>query len=354
MATASHVHVIGAGLAGLSAAVALSEAGRTRHGPGSRTGRRRAVPVVFRPRTRPAHRQRQPSAAVRQSRRLRLSGHDRGAADPGHAGSAGISLYGRQQRPDLDAAAEHWPDPVVGPVTAGGACRARVLSTTSRSAGSRPRPAMRRSEPWCAPARYIAGWSNRSRQRRSTRLRMSVWHGCSARSSARRCCAAAAPASLPCRREGLSESLVDPAVTWLRARGNDVLFGHRVAALRVADSRVAAVQTTDGAFPVGAVVLAVPPWVAVDLLPGLPAPTDFQAIINVHFRIDADRGPGRLPGPDRRHRGVGVRQARPCLGDDQRSQPHRGPGRRAQSRPRFGPTCGLLSACTAPCRRGGW
>jgi hypothetical protein len=42
----------------------------------------------------------------------------------------------------------------------------------------------------------------------------------------------------------------------------------------------------------GAVVLAVPPWIATDLLPTLVAPTAFEAILNIHFRHQADpRGP---------------------------------------------------------------
>ena len=34
-------------------------------------------------------------------------------------------------------------------------------------------------------------------------------------------------------REGLSESLIDPAVAWLRARDCEVVTGRRVAALRI-------------------------------------------------------------------------------------------------------------------------
>ena len=59
-----------------------------------------------------------------------------------------------------------------------------------------------------------------------------------------------------------------------------------------------ALETTDGARPVGpgeAVVLAAPPWVAAELLPGLAAPDEFQAIANLHFRTGADAGqPGLL------------------------------------------------------------
>ena len=91
-------------------------------------------------------------------------------------------------------------------------------------------------------------------------------------------------------REGLSESLVDPAVAWLQARGCLMTTGRRVAALRTEAGRVSDLATTDGPMPVEAVVLAVPPWVAADLLPGQRLPTAFQAILNIHFRVEADRG----------------------------------------------------------------
>lgn len=100
-------------------------------------------------------------------------------------------------------------------------------------------------------------------------------------------------------REGLSESFVDPALTWLAARGGALHTGRRVAALRVDAGRVQELLTTDGPAPVApgeAVVLAVPPWVAAALLPGLAAPDAFEAIVNVHFRIDADHGPAGFVG----------------------------------------------------------
>jgi hydroxysqualene dehydroxylase len=97
-------------------------------------------------------------------------------------------------------------------------------------------------------------------------------------------------------REGLSESLVEPAITWLRAHGADVHFGRRVAGLRVAGDRVTSLDTTDGAIPVEAVVLAAPPWAATDLLPGLVTPAEFQAILNIHFRVGADPGPAGFFG----------------------------------------------------------
>jgi hypothetical protein len=94
-------------------------------------------------------------------------------------------------------------------------------------------------------------------------------------------------------REGLSESLVDPAVAWLRERGCELICGRRVAGLRYGNDRVIGLETTDGPMPIEAAVLAVPPWAAGDLVPNLAGPNEFQAILNIHFRIGVDR---ELPG----------------------------------------------------------
>ena len=97
-------------------------------------------------------------------------------------------------------------------------------------------------------------------------------------------------------REGLSESLIDPAVAWLRRRGATLNLSSRVTALTIAGDRVTALQTAEGPEPVEAVVLAVPPWVATTLVPGLTAPTAFEAIVNVHFAVTAAPGPAGFIG----------------------------------------------------------
>jgi squalene-associated FAD-dependent desaturase len=97
-------------------------------------------------------------------------------------------------------------------------------------------------------------------------------------------------------REGLSESLIDPAVAWLQAHGCPTITGRRVAALRVEAGRVSELATTEGPMPVEAVVLATPPWVVADLLPGQVCPSEYQAILNVHFRVGADPGPAGFIG----------------------------------------------------------
>jgi squalene-associated FAD-dependent desaturase len=91
-------------------------------------------------------------------------------------------------------------------------------------------------------------------------------------------------------RDGLSESLVDPALAWLGQRGGVLHTGRRVAGLEIAGGRVVGLRLADqvvAVAPGDAVALAVPPWVAAELLPGLVAPDAFEAIVNVHFRCDA-------------------------------------------------------------------
>jgi len=94
-------------------------------------------------------------------------------------------------------------------------------------------------------------------------------------------------------REGLSESLIDPAVAWLQTHGCEVICGRRITALRYGNDRVIGLETTEGPMPIEAVVLAVPPWVAADMVADVTSPNEFQAILNIHFRIDVARD---LPG----------------------------------------------------------
>ena len=92
----------------------------------------------------------------------------------------------------------------------------------------------------------------------------------------------------PLIARGLTEVLIDPALDLLKQRGADVHFSHQLRALELRDGIVAALDF--GADRVAldsrdAVILAVPPWIAPTLLPGLSAPTQYRAIVNAHFRI---------------------------------------------------------------------
>ena len=90
--------------------------------------------------------------------------------------------------------------------------------------------------------------------------------------------------------DGLSESLIDPALARLASLGAKVRFGSRLRALERAGSRVVALDLDDervALAPGDAVVLAVTAPVATRLLPDLTVPDEFRAILNAHYRIAA-------------------------------------------------------------------
>jgi hydroxysqualene dehydroxylase len=91
-------------------------------------------------------------------------------------------------------------------------------------------------------------------------------------------------------REGLSESLVDPALAYLARNGADLRFGDRLRAIELGDGAVRALSFDAGSEAVAAaeaVVLAVTAPVAARLVPNLLAPEEFRGIVNAHFRMAA-------------------------------------------------------------------
>jgi hypothetical protein len=69
--------------------------------------------------------------------------------------------------------------------------------------------------------------------------------------------------------------------------------------MRFADDKVAALDFGADSIALGAddaVILAVPPYAATALLPGLEAPSEFCAIVNAHFRIDPRPGQPAILG----------------------------------------------------------
>jgi hydroxysqualene dehydroxylase len=94
-------------------------------------------------------------------------------------------------------------------------------------------------------------------------------------------------------REGLGATLIEPALAGLAKQGADVHLGHQLHAMRFADGRVVALDFGIDSIALGgddAVILAVPPYAATALVPDLMAPTEFRAIVNAHFRIEPPAG----------------------------------------------------------------
>ena len=100
-------------------------------------------------------------------------------------------------------------------------------------------------------------------------------------------------------REGLSAVLVEPAVKLLEARGASVRFSHELRGLATSGDRVNELDFGDDGIAIGhddAVILAVPPRPAAALLPGLKTPTKFRAIVNAHFQVDPPKGAAPILG----------------------------------------------------------
>ncbi len=90
-------------------------------------------------------------------------------------------------------------------------------------------------------------------------------------------------------RDGLSAVLIEPAVKLLQEKGASIQFGHELRELVVSADRINALNfggETVALGPDDAVVMAVPPRPAASLLPGLKTPTKYRAIVNAHFRFD--------------------------------------------------------------------
>jgi hydroxysqualene dehydroxylase len=93
-------------------------------------------------------------------------------------------------------------------------------------------------------------------------------------------------------RDGLSAVLVEPAVKLLQDKGASVQFGHELREFGMASDGVGELRFGGDTVAIGpddAVIMAVPPRPAASLLPGLKTPTKFRAIVNAHFRFDPPR-----------------------------------------------------------------
>ena len=96
-------------------------------------------------------------------------------------------------------------------------------------------------------------------------------------------------------REGLGKVFIEPAMKYLSERNANVRLEHELRALRFVGGRVSDLDFGADTARFGAddaVILAVPAHAAATLVPGLQTPQNYRAIANAHFRIDV---PADLP-----------------------------------------------------------
>jgi len=97
---------------------------------------------------------------------------------------------------------------------------------------------------------------------------------------------------------GLGPDLIAPAVATLGCHGATLRAGMRLRGITRDGDRVTALDFGDQTVPLPpeeAVLLAVPPWEAARLLPGVPTPQLHAPILNLHF-AHATEGPVRFIG----------------------------------------------------------
>jgi len=90
-------------------------------------------------------------------------------------------------------------------------------------------------------------------------------------------------------RDGLSAVLIEPAIKLLQEKGASIRFGHELREFAMSADGVGQLKFGDDTValePSDAVVMAVPPRAASSLLPELQTPSKFRAIVNAHFRFD--------------------------------------------------------------------
>ncbi|MGF1474746.1 MAG: hydroxysqualene dehydroxylase HpnE [Geminicoccaceae bacterium] len=93
-------------------------------------------------------------------------------------------------------------------------------------------------------------------------------------------------------REGLGHGLIDPLTHHLRTLGAEIAFGQRLRAIEFDETTARRLLFRDGDVELDngdRVVLATPPAVTAKLVDGLDVPLDQSAILNLHFLADTDR-----------------------------------------------------------------
>lgn len=86
----------------------------------------------------------------------------------------------------------------------------------------------------------------------------------------------------------LSGAFINPALRYIREHGGNVHFGRRALRLSFDGWRVSEIEFPDRRLPVtrkDVVIVAVPAWNARSLVPGVMVPDDHRAIVSTHFAL---------------------------------------------------------------------
>ena len=153
-------------------------------------------------------------------------------------------------------------------------------------------------------------------------------------------------------RDGLSAVLIEPAVKLLQDKGASIQFGHELREFVMAGDQVSELKFGDDTIALGpddAVVLAVPPRPAASLLPGLKTPIEIPRHRQRAFPLRSAEGCAADPRRRRRPGRMAVRVSAAAVGHHQQWRP---PGRHAARGACAGDLAGCLQGrrvCRANC-----
>jgi squalene-associated FAD-dependent desaturase len=97
----------------------------------------------------------------------------------------------------------------------------------------------------------------------------------------------------------LAAAFVDPALAFLSAHDALVHYGQRLRRIVLDNSHAVALEFPESTVPLSpddTVVLATPPWVTRELVAKLSVPDEFHAIVNAHFKIVPPAGAEAMLG----------------------------------------------------------
>jgi hydroxysqualene dehydroxylase len=91
---------------------------------------------------------------------------------------------------------------------------------------------------------------------------------------------------------GIGKVFVEPAIAYLQQNGTSIAFEDELHSLQFEGARASQLNFSGRHVDLGqndAVILAIPPYVAAKLVPNLRVPSDFCGIVNAHFRVEPPR-----------------------------------------------------------------
>jgi squalene-associated FAD-dependent desaturase len=98
---------------------------------------------------------------------------------------------------------------------------------------------------------------------------------------------------------GLGAAFIDPALDFLERNGVTLRFDHQLRRVELDDGKLRALDFGEDVVTLAdddSAILAVPAAVAPLFLPDLSAPSQFRAIVNVHFKVEPPQGLPKVLG----------------------------------------------------------